>query len=113
MSSSRFARLVLILLVLAAVTTPSAWGAPLRLTGEPSSFEILARLWESLVSVWNKAGCGADPHGLSTQTSPPTTEAGCILDPHGACIEARGSSLPPQPPTEAGCGLDPHGGCIP
>lgn len=112
MSRSRSTRLVLVLLVLAAVTTPSAWGAPLRLDNR-SSFDILTRAWESFVAIWNKARCGIDPHGLCVFTPPPTQEAGCTLDPHGACIEVEGNSPASQLDTEARCGLDPHGGCIP
>ena len=113
MARSRFSRLVLCLLVLAAVTTPTAWGAPLRLPGESSSFDILARAWESFVALWEKEGANLDPHGLSVPPPSPTAEAGCNLDPHGACSEVQGNSPTLQPTTEAGCVIDPHGLCIP
>lgn len=111
MSRSSVARFVVVLLVVATLTTPASWSAPLRLPDETSSFDILARVWNSFLALLAKEGCNIDPHGLCVYKPSPTAEAGCTIDPHGGCAEVQGSTLNLQPRMEAGCGADPHGGC--
>lgn len=109
MSRIRFARCLLILLLVAIVSTPSAWGAPFRLPSRVTSVDVLAWAWESLVVLWGKGGAHLDPHGLSANPTP--TDEGCIIDPHGACASVHGATPVLPPPMEEGCGIDPHGVC--
>jgi len=110
MPRRHFARLSAILLIVAALTAPPAWGAPRWLPGEASPLDIFARIWGSLTAIWSAAGCGIDPHGGCGPGQPPPTDSGSTLDPYGAeQIEAAS----PPPTTDAGCIADPHGGCRP
>jgi hypothetical protein len=108
----RFARCLLILLLVAAVSAPSAWGAPLRLSNGVSSVNIVAWAWESVVALWEKAGAHLDPHGLSVILPSPPADAGCGIDPHGVRAAQPETSVQ-SPTTEAGCTIDPHGVCTP
>jgi hypothetical protein len=101
MSRSQFTRSFLILVIVAAVSTPSAWGAPRRLPSEISPFDIFAWAWHSLAAVWSEAGCILDPHGGCATDQ---TDGGCGIDPHGGCATLA---------TDEGCAIDPHGGCKP
>lgn len=113
MSCIRSTRFLVVLLLIAAVSAPYAWAAPLRQPSGAPSIDIVTRGWKTVVALWAKAGCIIDPHGLCVITPSPALDAGCILDPHGACAAAQGES-PAQPPTtEAGCTIDPHGVCTP
>ena len=114
MFRSTCARLLLILLVVAAVATPAAWGSPRHLAGEIAPPDIFARFWNALTAIWGEAGCGLDPHGgcataASETPAPPTADAGCMIDPHGGCATAGTVALAPT--ADAGCTADPHGGC--
>jgi hypothetical protein len=46
----------------------------------------LSRLWNALVSVWEKEGCRIDPNGLCLPSSQESVDNGCGLDPYGRCI---------------------------
>jgi hypothetical protein len=46
----------------------------------------LSRLWNALVSVWEKNGCVIDPNGLCVPNSQESADNGCGLDPYGRCI---------------------------
>ena len=112
MSRVYFARLSVVLLLVAVISAPSAWGAPLRQPSGASSVDILAWVWSSIAPTWAKSGANLDPHGLSVNPTP-AVDAGCTIDPHGGCEVAQGVSQAPPPTTEAGCTIDPHGVCTP
>lgn len=114
MSRCHRGRILLVLVVAAALVAPPAWALPRNSHGHSEPFDLLTRLWGAFTAIWAEAGCGADPHGgCSDGTStPPGTDEGCIIDPHGGCASSQ--SEPPTPPsTDEGCGIDPHGGCTP
>jgi hypothetical protein len=90
----RLARSFLVLLVVATLCTPSAWGTPLRLSLELHPLEALASLWDAFAALWAQSGCGIDPFGGCMP--PPSTDSGCGIDPHGGC-------------TDSGLIVDPHG----
>lgn len=112
MPRNHFARLSVILLVVAALAAPPAWGAAHRLSGGFDPLGIFAHVWSTLSAIWAEAGCNADPHGGCGSGQLPTTDAGCHLDPHGGCATAQ-EAAPLLPTTDAGCHADPHGGCTP
>lgn len=90
MPRSHFVRIFVTLLIVAALSSPPAWGAPDRLPGE-KLLDIFTRAWGSLTAIWAPAGCNADPHGGCAPEqgeppiAPPTTDEGCNIDPHGGC----------------------------
>lgn len=105
-----FARLSAILLIVAALTAPPAWGASRWPPGEVSPLDLFARIWGSLAAIWSAEGCAIDPHGGCGPSQPPRTDEGCSGDPHGGCGTAQGEA-PAPPTTDSGCNADPHGGC--
>ncbi len=109
MPRNHFARLSVILLVVAALAAPPAWGAPRPPSGGIDPIGILAHVWSSLSALWSEEGCNADPHGGCGTSQLSTPNAGCTLDPHGGCATAQQVVPPPTP--DEGCNLDPHGGC--
>jgi hypothetical protein len=112
MSRSRLVRVLLVLLIAASLCTP-AWAVPGRFSSETSFFNVLARLWDSLTTVWSEEGCGIDPNGGCGTGQPPTSDEGCNGDPNGGCAAAEGEAPIPPPTADSGCKLDPHGGCTP
>ncbi|HEX7183458.1 MAG TPA: hypothetical protein VF756_16615 [Thermoanaerobaculia bacterium] len=110
MSRIRYARIVLVLLVVAALAAPPAWSQP---TERPDSLaarvsNAFAFLGDLLSALWAEEGCIADPHGgcAGSQGETPTGDEGCGIDPHG-CSEGQGET----PAGDEGCWIDPHGGC--
>ena len=68
---------------LAAAPRPAARHSRAQTTAK----NPLSRLWNSLVRVWEKEGCSADPYGRCTPITPPqTANAGCSADPYGHCL---------------------------
>lgn len=84
-SRSRLACALLILLL----AVPS-WAAPVREARGADPLSLFARLWETIVEIWEPS------------------EEGCMIDPHGGCRPPA-----PAPTSDEGCGMDPHGGCKP
>ena len=123
MSRRYLARMLPVVLVAVALSTPFAWGAP-RDVVRPGN--LLYELWGTLTAIWANAGCILDPNGGCTA---PGTDEGCIIDPHGRCAATEfidagciadpnggcaGSQIEsPAPSSDEGCILDPHGGCRP
>lgn len=70
--------------------------------------DLLAWLRGTLVSLWSKNGCQADPNGrcVTSSRAGTATKAGCRLDPFGRCLEDLTTA-----PTENGCEVDPNGRC--
>jgi hypothetical protein len=48
----------------------------------------LSRLWNALVSVWEKEGCHIDPYGRCITVSRPLTDEGCSASPNGGCLDS-------------------------
>ncbi|HEX4960020.1 MAG TPA: hypothetical protein VF173_04220 [Thermoanaerobaculia bacterium] len=97
MSRIPLARSVLLLLLalFAAVPFVSAAAPPDRAVsyeaGRFVSPPLFSRLWSWLTAIWEKNGCGIDPHGNclpGTGAAPaplPTAAKGCSIDPDGRC----------------------------
>ena len=92
MSHSILRRLVVVLVLSALLGSPATSLASSRSAVRHSRAQAAAQaplswLWNTLVSVWEKAGCLIDPNGLCTTTSPQdTADAGCSGDPFGQCL---------------------------
>jgi len=71
----------------------------------PIAGDFLGWLRGTLVSLWSKNGCQADPNGQCVTTATPKN--GCQVDPYGRCLDG----LTTTPTTEAGCQVDPDGRC--
>ena len=97
---TRTPRLLTVLLVAAALSTPAfSREAPRRAAAErPKAAapvahgSVLAELLRSLTKVWAEvvtgaSGCGIDPYGTCRTAKPqlPTGDNGCGLDPYGIC----------------------------
>lgn len=97
--------LLVLCLLLAA---PGISTAAPRAAKSPAG-DLLGWLRGTLVSLWSKNGCQADPNGqcVSNGGTSAVTKAGCRLDPFGHCL----AGLTTAPITEAGCELDPFGRC--
>jgi len=115
----RIPRLVLALLLAAALATTAAWADGPRPASRGSSIttsapaDILAHLWIFLTGLWSKNGCEVDPHGNclpGTGSATPTGKNGCHVDPSGQCLPGTGSATPTA---DNGCHVDPDGHCLP
>lgn len=96
MSRIQIVRIVLVLLVAAALAAPPAWSQPAE---RPDGFAAriagaFASFGDFLAALWAEEGCILDPHGGCSgdteggdEASGATTqgEEGCIIDPHGGC----------------------------
>lgn len=90
-------RAPLAVLLAALLTAPAVLAAPRPPRTEDREPGLIAavasglraQLWSVLRLVWEKEGCGIDPHGncvKSTATDAVTQgDEGCGLDPHGEC----------------------------
>lgn len=103
MSRSHFARTSVTLVIVAALSSPPAWGAPNRLPGE-QWLDIFSRAFASLTEIWRPAGLRADPHGG------PATDEGCNGDPRGCSVLKEKEPPVAVPTADEGNSLDPHGG---
>ncbi len=126
MSRRYLARMLPVVLVAVALSTPLAWGAPSPSREAARQDDLLSRVWTSLTVLWAQTGCKIDPHGGCTSSG---TDAGCIIDPNGRCADTEfidagciadpnggctgGQSESLAPSSDEGCILDPHGGCRP
>ena len=85
-----------VVLLLASAGLP-AWGAELRGREDARPAARLAALarsaavlfWDRLTGLWEKEGCGLDPHGGCPSQSTAETDEGCGLDPHGGCTAGK------------------------
>ena len=112
MSSSILRRLIVVLALCAFLGAPATSLAGSRFAARFSedrtvSASLLSRLWNAVVSAWEKAGCSADPYGQCVPKSQTTTDNGCLIDPNGRCLTNV------QEAADAGCSADPYGRCIP
>jgi len=87
-------RVVLVLLLAAVLAAPAIAAQPRARTENKPAAVIAAvvsalrvHVWTLLSSIWEKNGCGIDPHGGCTSSTTTTvqSDAGCGLDPHGGC----------------------------
>ncbi len=118
-SPQRVASIFLLAVMLIAPAATGAQPGPHdedRRTGFVATLtsELCAQWWSFLSSLWEKEGCGLDPHGAckagSSDANSQEGKNGCIIDPNGGCKpETEGSEDPAQ--TKEGCIIDPHGGC--
>jgi len=110
MSSSILRRLIVVLALCAFLGAPATSLAGSRFAARFSedrtvSVSLLSRLWNAVVSAWEKAGCSADPYGQCVPTSQTTTDNGCVIDPNGGCLDNLEKA-------DNGCSVDPYGRCI-
>ena len=90
MSSSILRRLIVVLALCAFLGTPATSLAGSRSAARFSedrtvSASLLSRLWNAVVSAWEKAGCTIDPYGRCLG-SLEKADNGCSVDPYGRCI---------------------------
>jgi len=96
MSSSILRRLILVLALCAFLGVPATslarpYAAARFSEDRTVSASLLSRLWNAVVSVWEKEGCSIDPYGRcmpKSQTTPDSqnsADAGCSIDPFGRC----------------------------
>ncbi|HEX7182016.1 MAG TPA: hypothetical protein VF756_09250 [Thermoanaerobaculia bacterium] len=106
MSRTHCARIVVVLLVAAALAAPPAWSQPME---EQDGFARISNAFGNLFTYfWEEVGCIIDPHGGCSvdEEETPTGDIGCGLDPHG-CTDDSGETTE----GDIGCIADPHGGC--
>jgi hypothetical protein len=80
--------LLLTLALLAPWNAAAEQGARSDQLGTRTPWELLARLWNTVVALWGEAGCSMDPYGDCGVTNPPPAEnldEGCSVDPYGDC----------------------------
>ena len=95
MSSSILRRLIVVLALCAFLGIPATSLAGPHSAARFSedrtvSASLLSRVWDAMVSVWEKEGCTIDPYGRCAPKSQATTDdqksdAGCMIDPNGRC----------------------------
>ena len=90
MSSSILRRLIVVLALGALLGSPATslakpYAAARFSEDRMVSVPLLSRLWNAVVSVWEKAGCSIDPFGRCVPNSQTTTDNGCSIDPFGRC----------------------------
>jgi hypothetical protein len=96
MSSSILRRLIVVLALCAFLGVPATSLAGPHASARFSEdrtvgTSLLSRLWNALVSAWEKEGCSIDPYGQcvpksqTTTDSQNSTDAGCSIDPFGRC----------------------------
>jgi hypothetical protein len=112
MSSSILRRLIVVLALCAFLGAPATSLAGPRSSARFSedrtvSASLLSRLWNAVVSAWEKEGCTIDPYGRCAPKSQTTTDNGCTIDPFGRCLTDT------QDSADAGCSADPYGRCLP
>ena len=81
------------------VFSSSVWAGTMPRAKAPSPGNFLTRVWEAVVSLWSKTGCGADPNGAASQAG-----TGCGMDPNGRCLPS-----PSSVAADTGCTADPDG----
>jgi hypothetical protein len=92
MLSASIGRKILLLLVLIAlITTPRASAAGPRPESPRSAQAVedvpfLGNFWIFLRSVWGKEGCNIDPWGRCVKEPTQNPKIGCHIDPWGHCI---------------------------
>ena len=98
MSSSILRRLIVVLALCAFLGAPATSLAGPRSVAARFSEDrtvnvpLLSRLWNAVVSVWEKEGCSIDPYGRCAPKSQATpdsqnlSDAGCSIDPYGRCL---------------------------
>jgi hypothetical protein len=90
---TRWTRIALVFLLVAALATTAVPAAPLSGAGPGADrivvstpLDLLARAWDFLASLWSKNGCQVDPSGLCLpDQGSGTTKNGCGADPNGYC----------------------------
>lgn len=90
MSNSILRRLIVVLALCAFLGAPATSLAGPRSTARFSedrtvSAPLLSRLWNAVVSTWEKAGCSIDPYGRCLDNLE-KADNGCSVDPYGRCI---------------------------
>ncbi|MGH7483976.1 MAG: hypothetical protein ACREMY_00045 [bacterium] len=109
---NRWSRLAFVLLIAAALATPSAFASSLsvafpRASGSASVVEErFAGFWSFLTRLWAKNGCEVDPNGRCLPASPQAADNGCSADPNGRCLPRLS-----QEAGDNGCSADPSGRC--
>ena len=100
LSPSRRLRVLVLLLTLTVLVSPSAWAreGPAGRTEQPAKvskplpLNLLSSAWTLLTGLWAKEGCG--------------------IDPDGHCVTAPATAAPVVPEqVDTGCGIDPDGRC--
>jgi hypothetical protein len=98
-------RRILPLLVLCLLLAAPGISTAAPRAGNPAG-DLLGWLRGTLVSLWSKNGCQADPNGQCvTSGGTSTAKNGCQADPFGRCLDGTVVN------NEAGCELDPFGRC--
>lgn len=92
MSKPIVRRLVLVLALSAFLGSPAVSLAGARPTARHSRTRPVttiqtqvSRLWNALVGVWEKNGCGLEPYGQCSTNSQESSDNGCGLEPYGRC----------------------------
>lgn len=92
MSHSIVRRLVVVLVLSALLGSPATSLAASRShsaarhpRAQVAAQTPLSRLWNALVSGWEKAGCLIDPNGSCLPNSQENIDNGCGLEPYGKC----------------------------
>ena len=87
-------RLVVVLALSAVLGSPATslagsrpHSAPRHSRAHTAAQTPLSRLWDAVVRIWEKNGCGVEPYG---QCLPTTTQGsvddGCSVGPDGQCV---------------------------
>jgi hypothetical protein len=93
MSHSIVRRLVVVLALSAFLGSPAtslAGSRPYSAVRHPRSQAAargpLSRLWDAVVRIWEKNGCGAEPYGQCLPATQRSADDGCNVGLDGRCV---------------------------